>query len=115
MKMMLIGLDEARMIKDGCDVANFWEQIDALFLKQKWTKEPQTDGNVLYVGNPESDNLLAELFIACKSLSQSEAFAKYVTKWLEYDNDDDESLPFAEDDFLASERSYNPIFMKGEI
>lgn len=114
MKMMLIGLDEPRMKKDGWDVANFWKQIDDLFFKQNWTKEVQPDGKALYVGSPESKNLLAELFIVCKSLSQSKAFAKYATKWIEYDNDDDESLPFAEDDFLESERSYNPLFMKGE-
>ena len=114
MKMMLIGLDEARMKKDGWDVTKFWKQIDDLFFNQKWTKEPQGDGKVLYVGNLESDNLLADVCIVYRSLVNSAGFGKYCTKWIEYDNDDDESLPFADVDFLAAEKKDgNPLFLGG--
>ena len=114
MKMMLIGLDEPRMKKDGWDVANFWKQIDDLFFKQNWTKEVQPDGKALYVGNPDSDNLLADVCIVYGSLVKSVGFGKYCTTWIEYDNDDDESLPFADVDFLAAEKKdRNPLFIGG--
>ena len=114
MMKMLIGLDEKRIDADGYESSKpLWNRIDGIFEHVKWTKEPQDDGTVLYVGGIDNDNFLADCFVILRALTLDKNFAKYCNKWLSFDNEDDESLPLLEVDVLARERASNPLFKVG--
>ena len=110
MMKMEIKLDAERIRRDGkYDVAELWKMIDKEFANA-CTKEVQTDGSVMYVGIPDKD-YFTDINVAAVFLKQSEWFAQYCLKWIWYDNDDDESLPFQDIDVLASQKAKNPLFM----
>ena len=110
---MLIGLDEKRIDDDGYEIQSFWNWIDGVFEHVKWTKEPQDDGTVLYVGGVDNDNFLADAFVIYRAFTGDKNFMKYCNKWLGFDNEDDESLPFVEDDYLeTAKQANNPLFNK---
>lgn len=109
MMKMEIKLDTERIHRDGkYDATELWKQIGKEFANA-CTKEVQTDGSVMYVGIPDKD-YYADFSSAYMILSESPAFAKYCVKWIWYDNDDDESLPFEEEDVLEKERHRNNLF-----
>ncbi|MDY4592173.1 MAG: hypothetical protein SO434_02040 [Eubacteriales bacterium] len=113
MMKMLIQLDEERIKADGeCDSAKMWAAIDRTFARKECIKEVQPDGSVMYLGNPNRDNLLADFGYAYLSLIEWEPFAQYCSKWICYDNEFDEDSPFDEDDVLAKERIRTPLFAK---
>ena len=109
MMNMLIKLDEERVKKDGkYDLAELWKDIDALF-ESGCTKQVQPDGSVMYLGDTAKDYFTC-ISIAYIKLCASEWFARYCSRWIWYYNDDDENLPFADEDVLAKERRRNPLF-----
>lgn len=109
MMKMLIRLDEERVLSDGkYDLADMWRKIDELF-ENGCAKEVQSDGAVLYSGKVDKDYFTC-ISIAYIRLSNREWFARYCSKWIWYDNDDDENLPLADVDILAKERKRNPLF-----
>lgn len=109
MMKMLIKLDEERVLRDGkYDLADMWRLIDEKFVGD-CVKEVQADGAVLYSGNPMRD-YYTRINLACLNLKQCHWFAQYCTKWIWYDNDDNEELPFQDIDVLARQRKNNPIF-----
>lgn len=111
MKMMMIGLDEERIDADGYEPKSLWDWVDEVFALRKWTKEPQPDGTVLYVGDTAKEDNFDDAFYIQHILSCDENFGKYCSKWIGFDNDDDESLPFTDSDVLAATReSGNPLF-----
>lgn len=69
----------------------------------------QLGGGVLYSGNPDYDYYTC-MGLSYLSLRKQEWFARYCSEWIMYDNDDDEDLPFADEDVLAKERKRNPLF-----
>ena len=71
----------------------------------------QPDGAALYSGDPNSDYFTC-ISLAYIRLSEQEWFAKYCSKWIWYDNDDDEDLPLSDEDILAKERKRNPLFAR---
>lgn len=108
---MLIKLDEERIKAEGkYDLADMWRKIDEQFEKA-CTKEVQPDGAALYSGDPNSDYFTC-ISLAYIRLSEQEWFAKYCSKWIWYDNDDDEDLPLSDEDILAKERKRNPLFAR---
>ena len=111
MMKMLIKLDEERIKAEGkYDLADMWRKIDEQFEKA-CTKEVQPDGAALYSGDPNSDYFTC-ISLAYIRLSEQEWFAKYCSKWIWYDNDDDEDLPLSDEDILAKERKRNPLFAR---
>ena len=111
MQKMLIQLDVEKIERENkYDVDKMWQTIDEIFSEGRCIKEIQSDGSVMYSGNPNSENHLADIGIAYMTLSELKWFAESVKKWIWYDNDDDESLPFAEEDVLYKERRDNPLF-----
>lgn len=114
MIMNLIGIDEERIKKDGYSVKSMWNIIDEAYAEIGCEKEPQSDGTVLYKGNKNSNNLWAEFFYPYAVLSKNPYFARYCNKWIEYSNEEDETQPFAYEDYLAGEREDNPLFQVNE-
>lgn len=113
MMKMLIQLDEERIkVDDEYDLQEMWQAIDELFEDVKCIKEVQPDGSVMYSGNPNRDNLLADFGYAYLSLTDWEPFAQYCSKWICYDNEDNENLPLADEDVLAKLRQSDPLFAK---
>lgn len=109
---MLIQLDEERIKADGvCDSAKMWAAIDKTFARKECIKEVQPDGSVMYLGNPNRDNLLADFWQAYLSLFGWEQFVQYCSKWKCYDNEDNDDFPLANVDILAKLRSYPPFAM----
>ncbi|MDE7168439.1 MAG: hypothetical protein K2O28_06300 [Clostridia bacterium] len=111
MMKMLIQLDEQKVKTDGIyDLADMWRIIDGKFEKA-CTKEVQPDGSRLYVGDTSKDYYTC-ISLSYMGLSELQWFAQYCSKWIWYDNDDDESEPFSEEDVLARERIRNLLFAK---
>lgn len=99
MMKMEIKLDEERIKRDGeYDVAELWASIDKEF-ENACTKEVQADGSVMYVGIPDKD-YYTDFATGYMILSEVKPVLKYCIKWIWYDNDDDESLPFDEEDII---------------
>lgn len=110
---MLIQLDEERIkADDEYDLQEMWQAIDELFEDVKCIKEVQPDGSVMYSGNPNRKNLLADFCYVYFSLAKWEFFAQYCNKWLWYSNEGNDDLPLGEDDVLAKERIRRPLFAK---
>ena len=97
---MLIGLDEKRIDADGYEPQSLWNWVDGLFAELKWTKETQPDGTVLYSGGLDNVNLFADGFVIYRTFSSDTNFMKYCNKWLGFDNEDDETLPLTEENYL---------------
>lgn len=115
MMKMEIKLDEAKIAADGKYTSKaIWDYIDKVFQKSNCTKESLTDGAVLYTGDTATDDHLGDFMAVHWTLSESKVFAKYCVKWILYDNDDDENLPFQDMDVLEREWSEfkNPLFMR---
>lgn len=112
MMKMLIQLDEARVVSDKkYKLSDMWRAIDAKFEKYNCTKERQADGAVLYTGTQGNDYYTC-INLAYLSLKRQKWFAEYCTKWMWYDNDDDEELPLQDLDVLVRERQDNPLFAR---
>lgn len=112
MMKMEIKLDEERIRRDDkYGVEELWKMIDKEFANA-CTKEVQPDGSVMYVGIPDKD-YFTEINLAVAVFKHSDWFAQYCVKWIWYDNDDDdESLPFDDEDVLAEVRENNSIFKR---
>ncbi len=109
MMKMLIQLDEERVIRDRkYNLAEMWRVIDAKFITD-CVKEYQTDGAALYSGDPHRDYYTC-INLATMYLKRQKWFANYCTKWIWYDNDDDEELPYQPIDVLARQRRENILF-----
>lgn len=109
MMKMLIQLDEERILREGkYDLNDMWRVIDKMF-ENGCTKSVQPNGEVLYLGDANKD-YYTRISLAYMRLSEQKWFAQYCSKWIWYDNDDDENLPFADEDVLAKERKRNPLF-----
>lgn len=112
MMKMLIQLDEERVKRDRkYSLTKMWEAIDVKFEKYGCEKERRADGAVLYSGNPEKDYYTC-INLAYLTLKNQKWFAEYCTKWIWYDNDDDETLPYQNLNVLARERQDNPLFAR---
>jgi len=114
MMKMEIKLDEARMDKDGYEVASAWKIIDKIMEETDGhlTKEILEDGAVMYSSVPEYTNTFGYFGGAFIGLRHIEWFAKYVTKWLLYDNNSDETQPFSIENIIEEERKDNPLFQR---
>lgn len=111
MMKMEIKLDEERIRRDGkYDVAELWKMIDKEFVNA-CTKEVQPDGAVMYVGIPDKD-YYTEINVAIMILEDKDWFAQYCVKWVWFDNDDDENLPFNKEDVLSYKRLNNSLFRR---
>ncbi|MDE6605349.1 MAG: hypothetical protein K2O31_04960 [Clostridia bacterium] len=101
MQKMLIQLDVEKIERDNkYDIKDMWKAIDEIFAKQKCVKEVNEDGSAMYLGNPNTDNYLADFGIAYITLKSSSWFLEYALKWIWYDNDEDENGSFEESDTL---------------
>ena len=88
----------------------FMEMLnDAKFDKYDCVKEIQSDGSMLYTGNPEKDYYTC-MVLANITLKRQKWFGKYCKKWVMLDNEDDETLPLQNIDILARQRQTNPLF-----
>lgn len=109
MMKMLIQLDEERILREGkYDLTDMWRVIDKMF-ERSCTKSVQSNGEVLYSGDPSKD-YYTRINLAYLKLKHCPWFIKYCTKWIWYDNDDNEELPFQDIDILDEERKDNPLF-----
>lgn len=109
MMKMLIQLDEERILREGkYDLNDMWRVIDKMF-ENGCTKSVQPNGEVLYSGDPMKD-YYTRINLAYLNLKHRPWFAKYCTKWIWYDNDDNEELPFQDIDVLTEERKDNALF-----
>ena len=99
MMKMLIELNDELIENDGYSIEKMWAEIDRVFATSNCTKEVLTNG-AIYSGDPNKESHLADFFIPFSTLSTSEWFRKYASKWTLYDNDDDEDLPYQEEDLL---------------
>lgn len=99
MMKMGIKLDVERIRRDGkYDIEELWKMIDKQFANA-CTKEVQADGCVMYVGIPDKD-YFTNISLAYSILKSEKRFTDYCIKWIWYDNDEDETLPFSEEDIL---------------
>lgn len=104
MMKMEIKLDEVRIRKDGeYDIAELWQMIDKEFASA-CTKVVQPDGSVMYTGIEDKDYYTC-LSLAYLTLKYTKWFLNYCSKWVWYDNDDDEELPFSDEDVLQHIRT----------
>ena len=112
MMKMLIKLDEERVLSDRkYDLADMWRIVDEQF-ESACTKQVLADGAVLYSGKADKDYFSC-FGIAYVKLSNREWFARYCSKWIMYDNDDDETLPFADDDrYFSKAPKEQPDFQR---
>lgn len=102
MQKMLIQLDEERIKREGkYSIEKMWSIIDEAFSYGQCIKEVQSDGSVMYSGNPNRDNYLCDFGIAYVVLMDKIWFADFASKWIWYNNDDDENLPFQDSDCLV--------------
>lgn len=105
MQKMLIQLDEERIKREGkYSLEKMWAVIDEAFSHGQCIKEVQPDGAVMYSGNPNRDNYLSDFGVAYVILMDKKWFAELAVKWIWYDNDDDENLPFVDSDCLIRAR-----------
>lgn len=118
MMKMLIQLDEKKVEEDGVyELADMWRIIDGKFEKA-CTKEIQSDGSRMYSGDPNKD-YYSEIMVAAMVLKQTKWFAEHCTKWIWYENDEDDAgaqdkpMQFYETDVLANCRENNNIFKRG--
>lgn len=112
MMKMLIQIDEERVRADGIyDLDDMWRLIGKYFLEYDCTAERQKDGAMLYSGTETNDYFTAINLAVC-FLEIQPWFAQYCTKWIWYDNDANESLPFLEIDVLESSRQDNELFKR---
>jgi len=112
MMNMLIQIDEKRIIKERkYRLDDVWRVLNARFDRYGCIKERQEDGAMLYKGNPEKDYFTC-MMLAAIQLKHQKWFGRYCTKWILYDNDDDEELPFQDIDILSRERQKNPLFQQ---
>ncbi len=110
MMKMLIQLDEEKVLSDGkYALEDMWRIIDKQFAGE-CDKEVQPDGSVLYSGNPNKD-YFTRINLAAMYLKSRKWFAEYCIKWIWYDNDYNESMPFDEIDVLSRQREKNPLFI----
>lgn len=110
MMKMLIKLNEDKVKQDNIyNIDTMWKVIDNQF-KEACTKEKQEDGAVIYSSIADKDYFTC-IGVAYIRLRHQEWFAKYCTKWIWYDNDSDETLPFQEINVLAEEQEDNDLFM----
>ncbi len=110
MMKMLIQLDEERVLSDEkYALEDMWRVIDNKFNKYQCNKEVLKNGAVMYSGNPEFDYFTC-MGLAYLSLKKQKWFANYCEKWILYDNEDDETLPFQDIDLLKKEKDKNPLF-----
>ena len=110
MMKMLIQLDEEKVLSDGkYALEDIWRVIDKQFAGE-CDKEVQPDGSVLYSGNPNKD-YFTRINLAAMYLKSRKWFAEYCIKWIWYDNDDNEELPFQDIDVLSRQREKNPLFI----
>lgn len=112
MMKMLIKIDEERVQKDRVyDLDGMWQLIGKTFLEWGCIAERQEDGSMLYSGTETNDYYTA-INLAIYFLEIQPWFAQYCTKWIWYDNDANESLPFLEMDILARKRRDNELFKR---
>ena len=101
MQKMLIQLDVEKIERERkYNLQDVWRLIDEIFAKGKCTKEIQSDGAVMYSGNPNRNNNLADFGLAYLLLQKRDWFVDNAKTWIWYNNDDDESLPFQDTDCL---------------
>ncbi len=109
MMKMEIALDEERILRDGVyDLKKIWNKIDEKFLSA-CTRERLPDGSVMYSGDPNKDYYTA-IMLAVMYLEDRKWFAEYCGKWIWYDNEDDETLPYHIIDVLSRQRTDNRLF-----
>ena len=109
MMKMLIQLDEEKVLSDEkYALEDMWRVIDKQFAGE-CDKEVQPDGSVLYSGNPNKD-YFTRIGVAYVYLKRKKWFAEYCKRWIWYDNDYNESMPFDEIDVLSRQREKNPLF-----
>lgn len=105
MQYMVIKLDEERVRAEGkYSLEKMWKIIDHAFREGNIIKKPQADGSVEYWGNPNDENYLGYFGAAYIELKQTKWLAVYAKKWIWYENDDNEELPYQETDCLARAR-----------
>ena len=110
MMKMLIQLDEERVLSDEkYALEDMWRIIDKQFAGE-CDKEVLPDGSVLYSGNPNKD-YFTRINLAAMYLKNRKWFAEYCKRWIWYDNDDNEELPFQDIDVLSRQREKNPLFI----
>ena len=109
---MLIQLDEERIKADGkYSSKKMWDFIDEVFEDKRCIKEVQPDGSVMYSGNPNRNNYLADFGCVYLNLKNWSLLAQYCSKWIWYENEEDE-LSYSDEDLLAKLRVKNPLFAK---
>lgn len=111
MMKMLIQLDEERVRQDGkYRVEDMWRVIDKRFAGE-CIKEIQSDGSVMYAGDPHKD-YFTRINLATFYLKRQKWFADYCIKWIWYDNDDDEDLPFQDIDVLSRMKQKRAVYAR---
>lgn len=108
--MAIIGLDEEKIYADGYEPQSLWSWVDSVFSHVKWTKEPQPDGTVLYSSVGNSETLFADGYYIFNALTEDTNFGKYCNKWLDFNNDNNETIPFEKTDMIAKLRAYGYTF-----
>ena len=106
MMKMLVELDIPYCQND------LWNEVDNIFADQKCKKEIQSNGAMLYTGNPNSNNNFAEFGVLYVKLSDNERFIKHIKKWTLFDNEDDESLPLQETNILKELEIFKKTYNK---
>ena len=110
MMKMIIQLDKDKAQATGYEYDNLIKIMDALFERNFCIKETNNDESMVYSNSNLSDNHMRDFACIYMVLSESKWFADTCSKWIWLDNDDDETLPFVEEDVLIKERKRNPLF-----
>lgn len=106
MEYMVVKLDEERIKKEGkYSIEKMWKIIDEAFNHGgDIIKKVQSDGSVEYWGNPKNPNYMCWFGIAYLALKKIKWLAIFAEKWIWYDNDDNEDLPYQDTDCLIRTR-----------
>lgn len=72
---MIISLDKEKILKDGeYSLADMWRLLDERFAEQKCVKEVQSDGSVIYTGNPRTKDNFSAFGALCRFLNNAKWF-----------------------------------------
>lgn len=97
MQKMQIWLNEAKIKREGVyTVEEVWKVVDEAFEEGKCIKEVQTDGSIMYSGNPNSNNYLSDFGVAYVMLIDDELFIRYALDWKWFSNEENRAGTYIE-------------------
>lgn len=100
MMEMEITLNQDKILREGFDYNNICKKIDDVFARWKCVKTIPADGTMRYAGKLGGKNYFSDFGCVFVNLRDQKWFIDNCVRWILFDNDDDEGLPYQEIDVL---------------